>query len=215
MRTDRVTANDRFKHANGSRTWGAIAAAALFHFAVLALWPAATPADLKAVEAAEIEVVAPPDVPIPPPPEDVAYPRTPVITVDAPDDVTIPPTVGEDALRIPPPPVRDGTGDIQPGDFVPITVRPRLLNGDGIARDVRRLYPRALRNAGFEATVLLWVKVDEGGQAVDARVKESSGYGEFDAVALELAGSMEFRPARNLDRPVTVWVEIPVAFRLR
>lgn len=215
MRTDRVTANDRFKHANGSRTWGAIAAAALFHFAVLALWPAATPADLKAVEAAEIEVVAPPDVPIPPPPEDVAYPRTPVITVDAPDDVTIPPTVGEDALRIPPPPVRDGTGDIQPGDFVPITVRPRLLNGDGIARDLRRLYPRALRNAGFEATVLLWVKVDEGGQAVDARVKESSGYGEFDAVALELAGAMEFRPARNLDRPVTVWVEIPVAFRLR
>ena len=219
MLTDRAqppTANDRFKEGNASRTWGAIAIAVLLHFAVLWLWPAATAAPLKAEDPPDIEVVTPePEIPEPPAPEDIPRPAAPVITVDAPDDVTIPPSVGDEPLRLPPPPVRDEEGSDPLRDYVAYTVAARLINREEVARTARRLYPPHLRDAGIEGTTLLWVRVGVDGSVAEVRVKESSGSEAFDAAALRVAQEMEFRPAMNLDQPVALWVQIPLQFQIR
>ncbi|MEN8376653.1 MAG: energy transducer TonB [Gemmatimonadota bacterium] len=217
MLASRTTANERFKRTNSSRTWGGIAVAAALHFAVIALWPAATPEPLGAQPNPDtMFVVQPPLPPLPPPPEDVPRPAHPVITVDAIDDITISPNVGPDAPRVgpPPPPVRRGNGD-DPGVFIPHTVKPELVNQEAVERELRRRYPSHLRDAGVEGTTLLWVKVGTDGRVAEARVEESSGLDAFDRVALEVADAMVFRPALNLDQKVALWVQIPIQFTVR
>ncbi|HSM36174.1 MAG TPA: energy transducer TonB [Longimicrobiales bacterium] len=216
MQPDQLTANERFKRGSGTRTWSAIAVAVALHFGAFLLWPAATPVDLGATPAPDsVVVMPPPPVPLPPPPENVPTPRAPVITVDAPEHVTMDPTDVWRPGPVVPPPVRESDTGSDPGPFVPFTVPPRLTNGDAVLRELRSRYPTPLRNVGLEGTVMIWVRVAEDGTVVDARVKETSGRALFDEVALDVAHLMRFRPAQNLDRPVSVWVAVPVSFRLR
>jgi protein TonB len=216
MQPDQFTANDRFKKGNGTRTWSAIALAVLVHFGAFLLWPAATPDVLGATTSSDsVVMVAPPAPPLPQPPEPIPPPANPLPSFDAPPTATLPPT----DIWTPPatalPPVRRDEVGTAPEDFVPVTVRPSLANGDALLRELRRRYPPPLRDVGLEGTVVLWVRVTEDGGVVDARVKETSGHDLFDEVALDVAQLMRFRPAQNLDRPVSVWVAIPVTFQLR
>lgn len=215
MLPDQLTANDRFKKGSGNRTWSAIAIAVVLHFLAFLLWPATTPIELEATTPVDSVVVVMPDVPLPPPPDEVPTPPAPVITVDAPDDVTIDPNTIWTPGPVAPPPVREADPASDPGIFVPFTVPPRLTNGDAVLRELRSRYPAPLRNMGLEGTVGLWVHVAEDGSVADARVKETSGQALFDEVALDVAHLMRFRPAQNLDQAVAVWVAVPVTFQLR
>jgi TonB family protein len=46
----------------------------------------------------------------------------------------------------------------------------------------------------------------------NAVVQRSSGYPQFDQVALQIAQQGEFDPAMNRDRPVGVWIVLPIVF---
>lgn len=164
--------------------------------------PGAVGGDLEAVE-------LPPEVKVPPPPEQIARPATPTVaeaTVD--EEVTIAPTTFEanPVEQLPPPPK---AGTTRPEDrpvFIPRDVDPVLTNRDEIANVLRRAYPDGLRQAGIGGVVVLWVFVDENGQVSRAVVKEPSRYGSFDKAAFAVAERMEFKPAINRDRPIGVWV---------
>jgi hypothetical protein len=45
-----------------------------------------------------------------------------------------------------------------------------------------------------------------------ALINRSSGYDALDQAALQVARTMEFRPAHSGDEPVPVWVAIPLVF---
>ena len=74
------TANDRFKRGFGDWFWYSVAGAAVFHLALFALFPSLSTADVSisndALEAIEI----PDNIEIPPPPEQIARPATPVVS---------------------------------------------------------------------------------------------------------------------------------------
>ena len=91
-----MTANDRFKKSYGASLWGGITVATLLHFAFFFYFPELTAADVS-YDADELEAIElPPEIEIPPPPEAIARPATPVIaTTDIDEDITIAPTTFE------------------------------------------------------------------------------------------------------------------------
>jgi TonB family protein len=213
------TANDRFKRGTSELFWYSIAVAAVCHLMVFALWPQMTAADMTLGSDELVAIELPPEVQIPPPPEQIARPATPVVSASALDDVTAPPTRFDlytpDDLAPPPATTRHNDDLAATPRFVPMTVRPELQNRAEIERVLLRSYPPMLRAAGIGGTPVLWFFIDENGRVLDTRVHTSSGYPDLDAAAQKVAEHMRFSPAYNRTERIPVWVELPVNFRAR
>jgi protein TonB len=98
--------------------------------------------------------------------------------------------------------------------FVPRDVDPELKNRREVTRELRRRYPLHLQEAGIGGTVLVWLLIDEEGNVRKYEIKQSSGRKELDRAAIEVIDAMEFSPAKRRDRPVAVWVALPITFRV-
>ncbi|HEX6590275.1 MAG TPA: M56 family metallopeptidase, partial [Longimicrobiales bacterium] len=155
--------------------------------------PAETPA-VSYVEAADVTPPVVVDV-------EVAEPRLPVPTpMDAVSDT-------------PPPAVRPNVEDVP--SFTPMTQRPTLRNIDEMRAALRRFYPPVLRDAGVGGTATVWFLIDETGRVQRTQIQRSSGNATLDEAALQVARMMEFTPARNRDREVAVWIQLPIVFDAR
>ncbi len=213
------TENDRFKKSFGSWFWGSMIAATVLHFMLFQFWPTQTAVDVS-FTAEELEMIElPPEIEIPPPPEAISRPATPVMaTAEIDDDITIAPTTFADnpIEDLPPPPTDDGAGDISAAPvFTPMTVRPEIRNRREVQAALMREYPSILRDAGIEGTVVVWFFISEEGIVQDSRVSESSGQLQFDEAALKVAEILRFTPALNRDQRVAVWIEVPITFQVR
>ncbi|NLG62180.1 MAG: energy transducer TonB [Candidatus Cloacimonetes bacterium] len=209
-------ANDRFKQGFGNWFWGSLLVAAVLHFLMFAFWPEMSTADVS-FTTEELEAIElPPEVEIPPPPEQIARPATPVISdavID--EDVTIASTTFEDnpIENLPPPPTASANEDLSAAPrFTPFTVRPELRNRAEVARALERNYPPLLRDAGIGGETLVWFFIDENGRVQKTQINKSSGYEALDKAALTVAEQMQFSPALNRDKKVPVWVAIPIVF---
>ncbi|HSJ05675.1 MAG TPA: energy transducer TonB [Longimicrobiales bacterium] len=218
--TTQGTANDRFKRGFSDWFWYSIAVAAVVHLVMFAFWPEMTSADVgvRSDELTAIEL--PPEIEIPPPPEQIARPATPVVSsAQIDDDITIAPTTfdANPIENLPPPPTASaGADDISRAPtFTPMTVRPELQNTREIQRLLERNYPPLLRDAGIGGTPVVWFFIDENGRVLRTQLSKSSGYDALDAAAIQVANQMQFSPALNRDKRVQVWVEIPVVFTAR
>jgi protein TonB len=193
--------------------------ATLAHFCVFNFWPEMTAEDVS-YSADELEAIElPPEIEIPPPPEAIARPATPVIaSADINEDITIAPTTFEDnpVEELPPPPTETTTTDIAAAPtFTPFTVRPDIKNRDAVARAMEREYPPLLRDAGIGGTVNVWFFIDENGVVQRTLVNESSGHKALDDAAIKVADIIEFTPALNRDKRVPVWISLPITFTTR
>jgi TonB family protein len=210
------TANDRFKRDFGNWFWGSVGLATVVHFAIFAFFPSLSAEDVSIASHEIPTIELPPEVEIPPPPEQIARPATPVIsdaTID--EDITIAPTTFEAApvTNLPPPPVGATQEDIAAAPvFTPFTVEPKLMNQPQVELALRQFYPPLLRDAGIGGRAVMWFFIDETGTVVKTQVNESSGYEALDAAASRVAAQMKFSPAKNRDKVVQVWVQIPITF---
>lgn len=213
---DVPTANDRLKERFGDVLAYSLVGATVAHFLVFQMWPEMSVPDWRKPTADELTVLDMPTVDVPEPPRPMARPVPPMIGADVEPTATIPQLDWEGARELPPPPPpprETGVGERVP--FVVYDVVPRLTNPDDFRRALERVYPASLRDAGIGGRVRLQVYVDASGQALDARIGEGSGYEAFDRAALSLVSAMRFSPAMNRDRPVAVWIELPIDFRTR
>ncbi len=210
------TANDDFKRSYTDWFYGGIVAAVAMHFAFFQFFPQLQASDIG-VSADEMEAVElPPEVEIPPPPEQIARPATPTVAeAQVDEDVTIAPTTFEDnpVDKLPPPP-KTGSVKDRPS-FIPRDVDPRATNDDEIRRLLKRYYPPMLRDAGIGGTVTLWLFVNDQGQVEKIQLQKSSGYEAFDQAAVKVANNMEFKPAINRDKPIGVWVSRNITFNVQ
>ncbi len=214
------TANDRLKRSWDNWFWGSLILASLAHFAVFQFWPDFEAADVS-VMVSELEAIElPPEIEIPPPPEAIARPATPVIaTTEVAEDITIAPTTFEDnpVSELPPPP--DNSGEVanlaDAPTFTPYTVAPDITNRPEVERALEREYPPLLRDAGIGGTVRVLFFIDEQGQVQDYRIEATSGHDQLDQAALRVADIMRFTPALNREEKVPVWVGFPITFRVR
>jgi protein TonB len=214
-----LTANDQFKRSFGAWFWTSMILATLAHFSIFAFWPEMTAEDVSYSSEELTAIELPPEIEIPPPPEAIARPATPVIaTADINEDITIAPTTFEDnpVEFLPPPPEEVTTTDLSAAPtFTPFTVKPDIRNRSEVARALEREYPPLLRDAGIGGTVNVWFFIDEGGKVVRTQVDKSSGHKALDDAAVAVAGIIQFTPALNRDKRVPVWISLPITFTAR
>lgn len=93
--------------------------------------------------------------------------------------------------------------------------QPRPSNVQELQRQLERNYPPLLRDAGVTGTVQVRFRVMENGQ-VDAEsiTVTSSTHEQFNDPTIRSVQRLRFRPARVNNRPVKVWVELPIQWTI-
>ena len=76
-------------------------------------------------------------------------------------------------------------------------------------------YPRMAQKRGYEGTVLLNVLVSKEGRVKNLWIFESCGYNILDNAAMEAVKDWIFKPGTQDDKPVEMWVQVPVKFELK
>jgi TonB family protein len=210
------TANDRFKRECRACLWAGLILATTVHFLFIRFFPALSAADVG-FDIVEFEAVElPPEVDIPPPPEQIQRPAVPVVaTTDLEEEVTIAPTTFEEnpVDQLPPPPSEAARLSERPV-LTPFTVAPRVKDRAKAASIVQSKYPKQLQEINVGGVVLVWAFIDETGVVQNAVVRQSSGVGILDEAALEAVLEFEFVPALLRDARVPVWVSIPITFEV-
>ena len=141
----------------------------------------------------------------PPPP---AGPSVPVESEseDIADDVTLDEfNLDEfDAWDAPPPPPEGPRVKFIPYDDPPVPLRP-----------IRPKYPEIAQEAGIEGTVVVQVFVDDKGRVKETIILKGIPNTGLDEAAADAIRNVRFRPAKQRERAVGVWISIPVNFRLK
>jgi len=209
----RAAANEAFKHGGGRRAAMGLIAAVLFHVAVFELFPQMQAERLGAAVTALETIELPPEVRIPPPPEQIARPATPkVAAVEVDENVTIAPTTFEsNPVENLAPPKTDVDPSARPS-FIPYTLAPVLQNKKEVLTFLQRVYPPMMKSAGVGGAVVLWLYIDERGQVQRTVVAESSGFEQLDAAAEKVASKMRWSPAMNRDKKTAVWLSQAIDF---
>jgi TonB family protein len=99
-----------------------------------------------------------------------------------------------------------GSGLPSPDDYVAYEKEPELVSMQ------EPVYPDLAREAGVEGTVLIRVLVGEDGFVKDEIIIQSVAMLDDNAAAA--AHTAVFKPALQKDKPVAVWMVIPIEFRL-
>ena len=100
-------------------------------------------------------------------------------------------------------------GDIglpSPDDYVAFEKAPELVKIDPVK------YPDIAREAGVEGTVMVRVLVGDDGFVKDMIIIQSVPM--LDESAADAAWTAVFKPALQKDRPVAVWLVIPLEFKM-
>lgn len=132
---------------------------------------------------------------------------------DLPEDETIDIMdldLDEDAPPPPPPPDEDSDVIV----FVPYDEPPVPIGGFP-AIQKKLVYPEIARKAGVEGRVTIYAQVDENGNVVKTKVVQSLGPNGCDEAAIKAIMSVKWKPAKQRDRSVKVWIAVPVDFRLK
>jgi protein TonB len=133
---------------------------------------------------------------------------------DIPEDATIESTdIDLTELPPPPPPPEEETGG-SAQIFVAYDEPPHPIGGFAAIQNNLQ-YPEIARKAGVEGRVVVNVLIDEKGNVVDTKILKSLGNNGCDEAAIAAIKSVKWKPAKQRDKPVKVWVGIPVVFMLQ
>ena len=150
----------------------------------------------------------------PPPPARPAVP-IPTENEEIPEDETIEITeLNLDELPPPPPPPMPKASEDVPM-FVPYDEPPEIIGGMAALRAVLK-YPELAKKAGIEGRVVIAVLVDEQGRSLKTKVMKGQGSNVgFEQAASTALMKMKWKPAFQRDKPVKVWISLPVEFKLK
>ena len=141
----------------------------------------------------------------PPPP---ARPSIPIESEDEDlaDDLTIEETNLSDfeAWDAPPPPPSGPQVKFIPYDDPPVPLTP-----------IKPKYPEIAQEAGIEGTVFIQAFIDKKGRVIETTIIKGIPNTGLDEAAIEAIRKTRFRPAKQRERAVGVWISIPVNFKLK
>jgi len=151
---------------------------------------------------------------------DVPAPTRPTVPIASEDemipaDETIELTnIDFEEIPLPPPPLSaSGDGDGSAPMFVAFDEPPMPIGGlDSIQRNL--VYPEIARKAGIEGTVILHLQIDEKGEIRDIKVMKALDLDVLTEAAIAAVKKVRWKPARQRDEPITVWVSVPINFSL-
>ena len=137
---------------------------------------------------------ASPSIPVPSDDEDIA------------DDLTLDELDFDDFsnLDAPPPPPSGPRVVFIPYDDPPVAMSP-----------IRPSYPEIAQEAGIEGVVVVQAFIDEKGRVKETLILKGVPNTGLDEAAMEAIRKTRFRPAKQRERAVGVWISIPVNFKLK
>lgn len=200
----------------------ALVGSLLFHIGLFGLSPKKLNFSAKSPEIASVELVAEEITPpteqqsqLGPPPPRPAVP-IPVDNDEIPEDLTITETELDFDEVPPPPPAFEDSDDIESGYvFVSYDRAPEIIGGIASLQKYLQ-YPELARLAGVEGRVIVGVLVDEQGNSVKTTILKASGTKtKFEEAAQAAVLKLKWKPAMQRDKPVKVWISLPVHFRLQ
>ena len=135
-----------------------------------------------------------PSIPVPSDDEDIA------------EDLTLDELDFDDFsnLDAPPPPPSGPKVVFIPYDDPPVAMSP-----------IRPRYPEIAQEAGIEGVVVVQAFIDEKGRVKETLILKGVPNTGLDEAAMEAIRKTRFRPAKQRERAVGVWISIPVNFRLK
>ncbi len=158
----------------------------------------------------KIEVIDIPDaIDIPPPPKEIPRPQVPIEAApdaEVDEDVELSETL-PDNWDAAPPPTSGGGGNAAGNNFVAFDTKPEIVKW------VAPTYPETARDMELQGTVMVNVLVGTDGRAKAAEIAKSV-HPILDQEALKAALRCIFRPGKQRDIPVEVWVTLPFKFKL-
>ena len=166
---------------------------------------------------AQLEAIQVEDIPATEQERQAPPPSRPTVPIasedeDLPEDETIDFEDWEidDAAPPPPPPEEDDEAIV----FLPYDEPPEPIGGFAAIQRMLE-YPEIARKAGVEGRVLVYAQVDEQGVVQRTRVIQSLGPNGCDEAAEAAIKAVKWKPAKQRDRAVKVWIAVPVDFKLR
>ena len=93
--------------------------------------------------------------------------------------------------------------------FIPYDDPPRAIGG------IRPVYPEIEQEAGIEGVVVVQAFIDEKGRVKETIILKGIPNTGLDEAAMEAIRKTRFKPAKQRERPVGVWISIPVNFKLK
>ena len=107
-------------------------------------------------------------------------------------------------LDAPPPPPSGPKVVFIPYDDPPVAMSP-----------IRPLYPEIAQEAGIEGVVVVQAFIDQKGRVKETLILKGVPNTGLDEAAMEAIRKTRFRPAKQRERAVGVWISIPVNFKLK
>ena len=134
-----------------------------------------------------------PSIPVPTDDEDIA------------DDVTLDDLDFDDFEAWDAPPAPSGPKV----KFIPYDDPPNPIN------PIRPMYPEIAQEAGIEGVVVVQAFIDKKGRVKETIILKGIPNTGLDEAAMEAIRKTRFRPAKQRERAVGVWISIPVNFKLK
>ena len=117
-----------------------------------------------------------------------------------------------EAIDAPPPPPGDGNS-MTSVPFIPFDEAPTAIGGQAaIARNT--VYPEIAKEAGIEGQVVVHAFINDKGIVENCMILKGLAGTGLDEAAIKAIKKTKFKPAKQRDRNVGVWISIPVTFRL-
>ncbi len=111
-------------------------------------------------------------------------------------------------ITAPPPPPRN---DMQ---FIPYDEPPEPIGGYlALQRNVK--YPDIAREAEIQGRVIVKAKISKDGHVLKTLILQGLPGTGLDESAMDAVKKTRWKPAYQRDKPVTVWISVPVTFKLR
>ncbi len=134
-----------------------------------------------------------PSIPVPTDDEDIA------------DDVTLDDLDFDDFEAWDAPPAPSGPKV----KFIPYDDPPKPIS------PIRPIYPEIAQEAGIEGVVVVQAFIDKKGRVKETIILKGIPNTGLDEAAMEAIRKTRFRPAKQRERAVGVWISIPVNFKLK
>ncbi|MGY8763742.1 MAG: energy transducer TonB [Fidelibacterota bacterium] len=135
-----------------------------------------------------------PSIPVPSDDEDIA------------DDLTLDELDFDDFSNMDAPPPPPSGPKVA---FIPYDLAPRPKSA------IRPIYPEIAQEAGIEGVVVVQAFIDQNGRVKETLILKGVPNTGLDEAAMEAIRRTKFHPAEQRERPVGVWISIPVNFRLK
>lgn len=137
---------------------------------------------------------------------------------DLSEDITIDPTTDFSSYQAweapPPPPPEEQQSEGPRVRFIPYDEPPEPLGGFAeIQRNI--VYPEIAQEAGIEGTVIVQAYVNEFGKVTECVILKGVPNTGLDEAAIAAIMKTKFKPAKQRDRNVGVYISIPVIFKLK